>query len=190
MLQLVSRLCQWKEKQCLDKELAHTFEVHYHHLWPDSFQPGYFDYRSAILNNGVALEMETANKNHLVLNFYKKCSKYIQNLHLNLTKKEVYDVMKGIYEKNYDGNNQVVLQFCSLLGNQAPTEMVVALDTTKILNVYWEILTYSMGKELQLFILLPVKHSFTCLIFLLTRQPFGIWFWMIREKILETNTRN
>jgi hypothetical protein len=69
--------------------------------------------------------------------------------------------MKGIYEKNYSGSIQVVLQFCSLLGNQSTTEMVIAIDATKVLNVYWDILTYSMGKELQLFMSFPVKHSFT-----------------------------
>ena len=117
MLQLVSRLCQQKEKECLDQELVQTFEVCYQRLRPNSFQPGYRDYISAVLNNGVALEMETATKNHLVLNFYKRCSKYVQNIHPDLTKKDVYEVMKGIYEKNYSGNNQVDLQFCSLLGN-------------------------------------------------------------------------
>ena len=105
--------------------------------------------------------METATKNHLVLNFYKRCSKYVQNIHPDLTKKDVYEVMKGIYEKNYSGNNQVVLQFCSLLGNQVPTEVGIALDATKVLQVYQEILTYNKEKELRLFTLLPVKHSFT-----------------------------
>jgi hypothetical protein len=69
--------------------------------------------------------------------------------------------MKGIYEKNYSGNNQVVLQFCSLLANQVPTKVGIALDATKVLQVYWEILAYNKEKELQLFMLLPVKHSFT-----------------------------
>ncbi len=91
----------------------------------------------------MALEIETATKNHLVLNFYKRCSKYIQNVHLNLTKKDVYEAMKGIYEKNYSSNNQVVLQFHSLLGNQVPTEVGIALDAMKVLQVYQEILTYN-----------------------------------------------
>ena len=161
VLQLVSRLYRRKEKECLDQELVQTFEVCYQHLRPNSFQPGYRDYISAVLNNGVALEMETATKNHLVLNFYKRCSKYVQNIHPDLTKKDVYEVMKGIYEKNYSGNNQVVSQFRSLLGNQVPTEVGIALDATKVLQVYREILTYNKEKELRLFTLLPVKHSFT-----------------------------
>lgn len=39
-------------------------------LWPDSLQPGYFDYLITILNNGVSLEMEMATKNyHQLLSF-------------------------------------------------------------------------------------------------------------------------
>jgi hypothetical protein len=75
--------------------------------------------------------METATKNHLVLNFYKRCYKYIQQLDLNLSKKDIYKVVKGFYEKNYSGNNQVVLQFHSILGNQVPTEVGIALDARK-----------------------------------------------------------
>lgn len=40
----------------------------------------------------VLLEMETAN-------FYKRCFKYIQDLHLNLAKKGIYDCMKGIMKR-------------------------------------------------------------------------------------------
>jgi hypothetical protein len=55
---------------------------------------------SAILGNSVALEMETATKSDLVLNFYKRCSKYIWDLYPNQMKKDVYDIMKRIYEEN------------------------------------------------------------------------------------------
>ncbi len=68
--------------------------------------------------------------------------------------------MKGIYEKNYSGNNQVVLQFHSLLGNQVLTEVGIALDAMKVLQVYQEMLTYNKEKELWLFMLLPVKHFY------------------------------
>ncbi len=146
MLQQVSRLYWQKEKQCLDKELASTFELHCSHLWPDSYQPGYHDY-NCILYNGVALEMVTATTNNLVLKFYKRCSKYIWDLHLNLTKKDVYNVMKG--------------KFCSLLRNQVLTEMAIESDATIVLRVYQDILTYIRDKELQLLTLLLVKHSFT-----------------------------
>jgi hypothetical protein len=45
------------------------------------------------------------------LNFYKRCSKYIQKLYPKLNKGEVYDIMKGIYEEKYSGNNQIVFDF-------------------------------------------------------------------------------
>ena len=85
--------------------------------------------------------METATKNHLALNFYKRCCKYIQDLNPNLTKQDIYNVMVGIYEKNYSGNNQVVLQFCILLRNQVLIDVVIESDASNILKAYQDILT-------------------------------------------------
>jgi len=56
--------------------------------------------------------------------------------------------MKGIYEKNYDDNNQVVLQFHSLLGNQAPTEMIIEPDSMKVSTLYN--VKYSYGQDSHL----------------------------------------
>ena len=79
--------------------------------------------------------METATKNHLTLNFYKWCSKYIQKLYPKLSKGEVYDVMKGIYEEKYSGSNQIVLDFRKLLGDQVPTDRVIEKNPTNVLKV-------------------------------------------------------
>jgi hypothetical protein len=72
------------------------------------YKPGYRDYINTILNNGCAVEMETTTKNHLSLNFYKWCIKFILKLHPKLSKGEVYDIMKGC-------SNPIVLEFRKLL---------------------------------------------------------------------------
>jgi hypothetical protein len=75
------------------------------------YKPRYRDYINTILNNGCAVDMETATKNHLSLNFYKRCSKYIRKLNPELSKGEVYEVMKGIYEEKYSGSDPTELKF-------------------------------------------------------------------------------
>lgn len=73
-----------------------------------------------IQSNGVALDMEMATKNHLTLNFYTLYYEYIQGVHHQLSKEEVYDIKKGSMI-SYSGNNQTILQFYKLLGDQVPT---------------------------------------------------------------------
>jgi hypothetical protein len=114
-----------KEMDCKDEELVATFEKHYKDLRPTGYQPGYRDYMNGIIGNGCAVDMETATMNHLTLNFCKWCSKYIQKLYPNLSKGEVYDIMKGIYEEKYSGSNKIVLDFRRLLGDQVPTNWVI-----------------------------------------------------------------
>jgi hypothetical protein len=72
------------------------------------------------------------------------------------------------------------LQFHSLLGNQAPTEAGIALDAMKVLQVYWEILRYNKEKELTIFMLLPVKHSFTMSNILIDKT--AIWDLILDDK--------
>jgi hypothetical protein len=81
---------------CKDKELITTFEEHYNALWPTGYKPGYWVYTNTILGNGCAVDMDTATKNHLTLDIYKTCFKYIQKLHPKLSKGEVHIVMNGI----------------------------------------------------------------------------------------------
>jgi acetoin utilization deacetylase AcuC-like enzyme len=107
---------------CKDKEWVSTFEEHYKTLQPMGYKRGYRDYINIILNNGCAVDMETATKHHLSLNFYKWCSKYIQKLHPKLSKGEVYEVMKGIYEEKYSGSDPIVLE-CTQ-GVQADTKVL------------------------------------------------------------------
>jgi hypothetical protein len=73
---------------CKDKELVSTYEKHYKALRPMGYKLGYRDYINNILNNVCAVDMETATKNNLPLNFYKHCHKYIQKLNWKLSKGE------------------------------------------------------------------------------------------------------
>jgi hypothetical protein len=127
---------------CKDKALVSTFEEHYKTLQPIGYKPGYRDYIKTILGNGCAVNMETATKNHLSLNFYKQCSKYIQKLHPKLSKGEAYEVMKGIYEEKYSGSNLIVLELQKFLGDQVPTAKAIERNPTNVLRVYKQILKY------------------------------------------------
>jgi hypothetical protein len=128
-----------KEMDCKDEELVTTFEKHYKDLIPTGYKTGYRDYMNSIIGNGCTVDMETATKNHLTLSFYKRCSKYIQKLYPKLSKGEVYDIMKGIYEEKYSGSNKIVLDFRKLLRDQAPTNWVIAKNPTNVLKVYKDI---------------------------------------------------
>jgi hypothetical protein len=40
--------------------------------------------------------------------------------HPNLSKEDVHDVMKGIYDEAYSGSNSIVLHYQDLIRNQVP----------------------------------------------------------------------
>jgi vacuolar-type H+-ATPase subunit C/Vma6 len=80
---------------CKDKELVSTYEEHYKVLRPMGYKTGYRDYINTILNNGCAVDMETANKKHFSLRFYKQYFKYIMKLHPKLSKREVFCSHEG-----------------------------------------------------------------------------------------------
>jgi hypothetical protein len=116
---------------------------------------------NGIIGNGCTVDMETATKNHLTLNFYK-WFKYIQKLYPKLSKGEVYDIMKGICEEKNSGSNMIVLDFQRLLGDQAPTNWLIEKNPTYVLKVYKGILLYykefekkkhqdSTGHEMMMF---------------------------------------
>jgi hypothetical protein len=42
---------------------------------------------------------------------YKKCLKYIKTQHPNMSKDELYDDIKSIYEEKYSGSNKIVLHY-------------------------------------------------------------------------------
>ena len=155
---LTSKLYNRKEKKCNDSKLQDTFDC-YKQTRPNSYKVGYRDFITSILNY-VAADMETATLNHLVLNFYKRCTNYIRKNHPHLTKKQVYDVMTNVYSETYEGSDPIALNIRNALGNIPPTEENVKKNPTSIINVYSKILTYSKANKLRLFSLLPTKNSF------------------------------
>jgi hypothetical protein len=48
--------------------------------------------------------------------------------------------MKVVYDKSYSSNNQVVLQLCKVLGDQAPINKVIESDAMNVLKVYKNVL--------------------------------------------------
>jgi hypothetical protein len=74
VLALVRVMLYCKEMDCKDEELVTAFEKHYKVLRLTGYQPGYRDYMNGIIGTGCTVDMETATKNHLTLNFYKQCS--------------------------------------------------------------------------------------------------------------------
>jgi hypothetical protein len=83
LIALTSKLYNRKEKKCNDNKVHDTFDC-YKKSRPNSYKVGYRDFITSILNY-VAADMETATLNHLVLSFYKRCTKYIQQNHPHLT---------------------------------------------------------------------------------------------------------
>jgi len=69
VLALVAMMLHCKEIDCKNEALVTTFQEHYKDLRPTGYQPGYWDYMNGIVGNGCAVDMETATKNHLTLNF-------------------------------------------------------------------------------------------------------------------------
>jgi hypothetical protein len=158
VLQLSSKTYKRKEMECKDKDLLLSYEVYKQNHTSD-YQVGYRDYITSILNY-IALEMETATQNHLVLNFYKRFFSYIKNKHPTLSKSEVYEICKGLYDKNYQLDNPIVLQYRQILNNIPPDERLSKINPSSILQIYDEILTYNQNNNLRLFSLLPLKQSF------------------------------
>lgn len=74
--------------------------------------------------------MDVATKNHLALTMSNIRRAFIPS---SSSVKEgsllCHEYHEGNYEKSDSGNNQVVLQFCKLLGNQALTVMLIEVDS-------------------------------------------------------------
>jgi hypothetical protein len=78
------------------------------------------------------------------LQLYKQCFNKIEKEHRKLSKEEVHDVMEGIYNEVYSGNNSIVIQYQDLVKNQVTTQGSGVTDThlAKVLKVYQKRLSY------------------------------------------------
>jgi hypothetical protein len=125
---------------------------------------------------------------------YKKCLKYIETLHPNMSRDELYDVLNSIYEEKYSGSNKIVLHYRALIRSPDSYQ-------AKLLKVYYKLLQFgkaldqrrtprlvpeqneesnekiknrqltpSENKGMRLFTLLPLKSSFTMSNILIDRK--------------------
>jgi len=116
---------------------------------------------------------------------HKKCLKYIETQHPNMSRDELHDVLKSIYEEKYSGSNKIVLHYRALISSPDSSQ-------AKVLKAYYKLLMFwkasvqgrtprlvpeqneefnekkknrqgtpPENKGMRLFTLLPVKSSFT-----------------------------
>jgi len=135
-----------------------TFDI-YKLQRPKHYNPAYRDNLGSIINY-LDKQMVISTTNHLVLNFYKRFSRYIRDKY-ELDSTTVYEICKGVYDKEYKGDNQIVKKYRAILGDKPPYENAVKKDQSKIITVYNEILTYNIQNNKRLFSLLPNKNGFT-----------------------------
>ncbi len=154
----VSSFYNRKEMLMKDKELLETFN-HYQTLRPHNYKVAYRDNITIVLNY-IAKEMEISTINHLTLNFYKRFSKYLKLKHPSLTSKDIYEICKSIYEKEYHGVNELVKEYRNKLGNVPPYENYIKKNPSFIISVYQEILDYRKSNGEKVFSLLPHKNGF------------------------------
>lgn len=126
---------------------------------PVDYTPAYRDNLGSIINY-IDKQMVISTINHLVLNFYKRFSRYIKDKY-NLDSKTVYEICKGVYEKDYTGEDEIVKKYRAILGNNPPYEKFVKKNPSKIIKIYNEILAYNIQNNKRLFSLLPNKKGFT-----------------------------
>ena len=155
---IVSTFKDKKEMETKDKNLVETFNL-YKTFRPVDYNVAFRDNITIILNY-IAKDMEVATINHLTLNFYKRFSKYLKLKYPNLTGEEKYQVCKGVYEKQYKGDNQLVLEYRKKLGNVPPYDNNIKKDPSYVLLMYYEMLKFFIEKGERLFSLLPHKGGF------------------------------
>lgn len=147
-----------KEMEMKDKDLLCTFNQ-YQSFRPTDYKVAYRDNITIVLNY-IAKDMEVATINHLTLNFYSRFSKYLKSKFPLLDSKDVYEICKGIYEKEYKGSNELVMEYRKKLGNRPPYENYIKKDPSFVLSVYQEILQYRKSRGERVFSLLPHKMGF------------------------------
>jgi hypothetical protein len=131
-----------------------TFEI-YKLQRPTNYKPPYRDFLGSVISY-LHKQMVISTINHLVLNFYKRFSRYIKDKY-ELDSKTVYEICKSIYDKDYKGENIIVKKYRSILDNKPPYEKFVKKDQSNILKIYNEILTFNIQNGKRLFSLLPNK---------------------------------
>jgi hypothetical protein len=135
-----------------------TFDI-YKLQRPKDYKPAYRDNLGSIINY-LDKQMVISTINHLVLNFYKRFSRFIKDKY-ELDNKTVYEICKAVYDKDYKGENEIVKKYRTILDNKPPYEKFIKKDPSKILKIYNEILTFNIQNNKRLFSLIPNKNGFT-----------------------------
>ncbi len=154
---LVSNFSHRKSMKCKNSELLETFEDYYKDTRPDNYIITSRD-RLTVFLNYISKEMETCVLNHLVLNFYNRMKKYLKQKY-ELDNSQIYHFLKGIYEKEYIGNNVLVKHYRQVLQCQ-PYPQFIKKEATGILKIYQEILEYCKNQDKKGFTLLPYKSGY------------------------------
>ena len=169
----VSQMYQRNAKEQTKEDLIETLE-RYKKCRPENYNVAYRD-NIAIVFNYIAKEMETATINHLVLNFYKRFNRYLEEKYPQLSITERYKICTALYQEEYEEDDPIIIEYRTKLNNQPPYEKFVKQDASYILGVYYEILTFAeqqialkcnkgeklkRKRMLRTFTLLPQKSGF------------------------------
>lgn len=163
----VSEIYEKKAKKPRDTEMTRTFTI-YSSLRQLDYKPAFRDYTYYIISY-IAKDMIVASQNHLVLNFYKRFTKYLKSRY-GYSKERVYEIAKGVYEESYRGDDVDIVEWRGKLGDKPPYEKHIKKDPTSILKIYDLFLTHMINhnkdkksdeKMWRTFSLLPNKNGFT-----------------------------
>ena len=161
----VSDMYERKNNKPDNNELNISYNL-YSSCRPEKYKSSYRDYNSTLINY-IAKDMFISTTNHLVLNFYCKIKKFFK-VKYNLDNSQIYLLLKGIYDKEYTGNNIIIQKYRDKLNNLPPTDIHIKKDPSYIIYIYNEILSYfntynlnKNNKAIRVFSLLPNKNSFT-----------------------------
>jgi len=86
---------------------------------------------------------------------YKKCLKYIETQHPNMSRDELYDVLNSIYEEKYIVSNKIVLYYRTLIRSPDSCQ-------AKVLKVYYKLLQFWKASDQGRIVISTVLETFLC----------------------------
>ena len=131
---------------------------------PEGYQAPSSQYLASGWHQNVSLQMLTNTNNTVSLNFYRRFKRYLKHKH-NLDGKQAYEVLKGIHEKKYVGDDRLVLHYRPKM----PVPEYGRLEDNPHLSMplQYEFLKHFEEHRVadtqpRLFSLLPFKQGFEC----------------------------
>ena len=161
----VSETYERKSQKPKDTDMLKTYKI-YKSCRPSTYKPPFRDYCGEVINY-IKKDMVVSTTNHLVLNFYKRFTKYLRHRY-DYDGRKIYNLVKNIYAEEYDGDDDEILFWRGRLGDKPPYAKYIKQDPTNILKIYDEISSYIVKHnadkgltKYRTFSLLPHKNSFT-----------------------------